>query len=66
MERIQETLSAIEALWVKFPEMSLGQLLANAMHASSSPSVSLFYIEDEKLRERLTLLKDHLDTMRSR
>lgn len=53
-------------IWMKMPELRLGQLLDNAVgryaegatHAPGGPS--MFYIEDDKLLEALKRMKEEL------
>ncbi|MBI4029110.1 MAG: hypothetical protein HY376_01985 [Candidatus Blackburnbacteria bacterium] len=51
-ERIKQTLALIQQLWEKYPDLRLGQLILNALPNERL----LYYIEDEDLVERLTIL----------
>ena len=53
-DRIPKILKEIEKIWVKFPDLRLGQLLINVFDAGSAfAHVSLYNLEDDKLVEQL-------------
>ena len=39
--------------WIKCPDLRLGQLIVNAIRASETANVPLFYIEDDKLESAI-------------
>lgn len=47
-ERIPAIMGELQALWQKFPEMRLGQLLLNSMGTDD-----LFYLEDKDLLQKV-------------
>lgn len=47
--QIPKILKEVEKYWKKYPDLRLGQLLIDVMRISDD----LFYIEDDKLIERL-------------
>ncbi len=54
LKRIPIILKRIEAIWLKYPDLRLGQIINNAIHFTDvkpKPSVSdrIYYIEDEEL-----------------
>jgi len=48
--RIYNIANDLICLWMKYPDLRLGQLISNAMDGCGS---SLFYIEDDELIERI-------------
>jgi hypothetical protein len=46
--RIKPILAEIEALWEKYPQLRLGQLLGNCFHTED-----IYYVEDRHLIKRL-------------
>lgn len=61
--RIEPTLDAIREIWIKHPDMRLGQLLWVSMSGRSGPD--LFSIEDEPLVARLQELAQRLNSQRA-
>ena len=49
-KRIPRVLKELEELWVKYPDLRLGQLIGNVVE-----DVALYYIEDEDLVRMLQL-----------
>lgn len=47
--RIERVLAKVQALWKQVPDWRLGQLLINLTEADEG----LFYLEDDKLEERI-------------
>jgi hypothetical protein len=50
VERIDPLLAQIREVWLKFPDMRLGQLLVNLLDPEPN---KLFVVEDDVLRDRL-------------
>ena len=46
-------IDAICQSWIKRPDLRLGQLIVNAIRASETANVPLFYIEDDKLESAI-------------
>lgn len=61
-DRIDAVLADVRAVWEKYPDMRLGQIISNAIHKASPGLdtgefvVELFYAEDDKLQRGLRLL----------
>jgi len=49
--RQKELLDLIEAIWTKYPDLRLGQLLSNRMILLEG--TDLFYLEDNELYKKL-------------
>ena len=52
-KRIPDILDKLSALWEKYPDLRLGQLIANAHNCSPSRQCDIFYLEDDLLVEGL-------------
>ncbi len=50
-QRIKQVLDTIEKIWVKHPDLRLGQLIQNLV--SSKNANYIYYMEDEELIKRL-------------
>lgn len=48
-QRIPEVLAVLQTAWERYPDMRLGQLLANCCSCDEP----LFYMEDDEIMERL-------------
>ena len=55
--RIKPILAEIEALWVKYPQLRLGQLIGNCFHTED-----IYYIEDRRLIQKLKETYDKTDS----
>ena len=56
INRIQPLLEKIESIWIKHPDLRLGQLISCAVNDSED----IFYIEDDKLLEGLDKFENKL------
>ena len=61
-KRIKEILNSIEAIWQKYPDFRLGQLVENARMTKieNNPTCDLYYLEDTAMLEKLEKLKEAL------
>ena len=48
IKRIDKTLASIKEIWMKYPDMRLGQLLCNVLR-----DPALYYVEDDQLVKSL-------------
>ena len=48
--RIYPLLNKIGDIWVKMPDIRLGQLISNITHPSK---IDIFYMEDEELEKKI-------------
>lgn len=53
--RIDEMVGLVRALWLKYPDWRLGQLVLNA-HSAASPPHEAYFAEDDVLEGGLRLL----------
>lgn len=62
---MRTTLDRVLDIWVKFPDLRLGQLLSHAINVSytrsAAPNTDIFYIQDNVLTEVLEKLADEYD-----
>jgi len=52
-DRIPLILEKVRELWEKYPDLRLGQLIANAHNCSPNRKCDIFYIEDDLLTQGL-------------
>ena len=57
-ERIPAILGELQALWQKYPDLRLGQLLINSL----SEGQDLFYVEDRDLLDKVQDFIRRMDT----
>lgn len=53
LERIPEVLKAIEAIWIKRPDLRFFQLVTNLQFKLGDKSGDLYYFEDRDLLDEL-------------
>jgi hypothetical protein len=49
-DRIPELVTIIESIWLRYPDLRLGQLISNCM---ANQKVPLYFLQDEDLVELL-------------
>ncbi len=52
-QRIRRVLDLVGQIWLKSPDLRLGQLISNAAMFPDAGSRDLYYIEDAELEHRL-------------
>lgn len=58
-KRIDKVLEEIKAVWIKVPDMRLGQILVNAISLYKENKADMFNIEDEVLIDAIR----HIDIL---
>jgi hypothetical protein len=53
-DRIENILECIRVVWRQDPDLRLGQLILNSIRAEAPPYPSLYYLEDDKLKEAIS------------
>jgi uncharacterized protein YihD (DUF1040 family) len=58
-KRINIILKHLKEIWIKYPDLRLGQLISNI----APPQASIFYLEDDIMLKRLKEYKKHLKSL---
>jgi uncharacterized protein YihD (DUF1040 family) len=58
-ERINIILEHLKEIWMKYPDLRLGQLISNI----APPQASIFYLEDDTMLKRLKQYKKYLKSL---
>ena len=61
-KHMRTVLDRVLTVWVKFPDLRLGQLLNAGKNVSETPNADIFYVEDNILMDGLERFADQHDT----